>query len=96
MILVTGAAGKTGKAVVEALAKKGARVRAMVRSSEHFTALKAVGARFNTGLRPVCEVICSTTAEGAARKLSALLMTAYHPTDGPQPNFHAEPIYWRK
>lgn len=34
----------------------------------HAVALKAVGARFNTGLRPVCEVICSTTAEGAARK----------------------------
>ena len=34
----------------------------------HSVALKAVGARFDTGLRPVCEVICSTTAEGAARK----------------------------
>ena len=44
MILVTGAAGKTGKAVVEALAKKGAGVRAMVRRGEHFTALKALGA----------------------------------------------------
>jgi predicted dehydrogenase len=36
----------------------------------HAVALKAVGARFNTGLRPVCEVICSTTAAGAARKAS--------------------------
>ena len=44
MILVTGAAGKTGRAVVEALAKKGAGVRAMVRRGEHFTALKALGA----------------------------------------------------
>ena len=44
MILVTGAAGKTGKAVVEALAKKGAGVRAMVRRGEHFTALEALGA----------------------------------------------------
>jgi predicted dehydrogenase len=34
----------------------------------HAVALKAVGARFNTGLRPVCEIICSTTADGAARK----------------------------
>jgi predicted dehydrogenase len=34
----------------------------------HAVALKAVGARFNTALRPVCEVICSTTADGAARK----------------------------
>jgi NAD(P)H dehydrogenase (quinone) len=44
MILVTGAAGKTGKAVVEAVAKKGARVRAMVRRGENFAALKALGA----------------------------------------------------
>ena len=34
MILVTGAAGKTGKAVVKALAAKGASVRALVRSPE--------------------------------------------------------------
>jgi predicted dehydrogenase len=34
----------------------------------HAVALQAVGARFDTGLRPVCEVICSTTAAGAARK----------------------------
>jgi len=34
----------------------------------HAVALKAVGARFNTNLRPVCEVICSTTTAGAARK----------------------------
>ena len=33
MILVTGAAGKTGKAVVEALAAKGARVRAFIAQS---------------------------------------------------------------
>jgi uncharacterized protein YbjT (DUF2867 family) len=34
MILVTGAAGKTGKAVVKALAASGARVRALVRRAE--------------------------------------------------------------
>ena len=34
----------------------------------HAVALKAVGAVFNTALRPVCEVICSTTAAGAAQK----------------------------
>ena len=34
----------------------------------HAVALQSVGAVFNTGLRPVCEVICSTTAAGAARK----------------------------
>ena len=34
----------------------------------HSVALKAVGAVFNTALRPACEVICSTTAAGAAQK----------------------------
>jgi NAD(P)H dehydrogenase (quinone) len=44
MILVTGAGGKTGKAVVEALAKKGASVRALVRRGEQVGTLKALGA----------------------------------------------------
>ena len=44
MILVTGAAGKTGKAVVKALAKQGARVRAMVRRIAHIAALRTLGA----------------------------------------------------
>jgi uncharacterized protein YbjT (DUF2867 family) len=44
MILVTGAAGKTGKAVVKALAAKGARVRALVRNPDHAGALLALGA----------------------------------------------------
>ena len=44
MILVTGAAGKTGKAVVKALAAKGANVRALVRRPEHAEALRACGA----------------------------------------------------
>jgi predicted dehydrogenase len=34
----------------------------------HAVALKSVGAVFNTHLRPVCEMLCSTTADGAARK----------------------------
>jgi predicted dehydrogenase len=34
----------------------------------HAVALKSVAAVFNTKLRPVCEVICSTTETGAARK----------------------------
>ena len=33
----------------------------------HAVALKSVGAVFNSKLRPVCEMICSTTPEGAAR-----------------------------
>jgi NAD(P)H dehydrogenase (quinone) len=44
MILVTGAAGKTGKAVVQALASKGAEVRALVRRAEQASALTALGA----------------------------------------------------
>jgi NAD(P)H dehydrogenase (quinone) len=45
MILVTGAAGKTGKAIVKALVARGAPVRAFVRSSAHEAALKALGVR---------------------------------------------------
>jgi uncharacterized protein YbjT (DUF2867 family) len=45
MILVTGAGGKTGKAIVTALAARGAAVRALVRSSAHTAGLKALGAR---------------------------------------------------
>ena len=44
MILVTGAAGKTGKAVIKALAARGASVRALVRRPEHTGALLALGA----------------------------------------------------
>ena len=44
MILVTGAAGKTGKAVVKALAAKGANVRALVRRPEQAVGPKALGA----------------------------------------------------
>jgi uncharacterized protein YbjT (DUF2867 family) len=44
MILVTGAAGKTGKAVVKALATRHAPVRGLVRNPAHATTLKALGA----------------------------------------------------
>jgi NAD(P)H dehydrogenase (quinone) len=70
MILVTGAAGKTGKAVVEALAKKGARVRAMVRRGEHFAALKALGAT-------EC-VIASFEDEEALRRAADGVRAVYH------------------
>jgi NAD(P)H dehydrogenase (quinone) len=43
MILVTGAGGKTGKAVIKALLARGAPVRAFVKSSSHRAALKAIG-----------------------------------------------------
>jgi len=42
MILVTGAAGKTGNAVIKAIARK-ANVRGLVRRPEQGTALKAIG-----------------------------------------------------
>jgi uncharacterized protein YbjT (DUF2867 family) len=45
MILVTGAGGKTGTAVIKALVARGAPVRAFVRSSAHQPALTAMGAR---------------------------------------------------
>ncbi len=45
MILVTGAAGKTGKAVIEALAKKAVRVRAFVRRDEHVAGAKGLRRR---------------------------------------------------
>ncbi len=44
MILITGAAGKTGRAVIAALAARGARIRALVRRGEQVAALEALGA----------------------------------------------------
>jgi uncharacterized protein YbjT (DUF2867 family) len=45
MILVTGAAGKTGKAVIQALARRGATVRGLVRRNEQVPPIRAVGAQ---------------------------------------------------
>ena len=44
MILVTGASGKTGRAVITALAAKGQSTRAFVRRPEHAAVLKSLGA----------------------------------------------------
>jgi NAD(P)H dehydrogenase (quinone) len=50
MILITGAGGKTGKAIVKALLARGASMRAFVRSSAPETVLKAMGVcEFVTG-----------------------------------------------
>jgi len=38
----------------------------------HAVAMQAVGAVFDTGLRPSLEIVCTTTAEGAARKAREL------------------------
>src|SRR5277367_5543724 len=43
MILVTGAAGKTGNAVIRSFAAKGRTVRGLVRQPEQAAALKALG-----------------------------------------------------
>lgn len=45
MILVTGATGKTGRAVVAAAAARGLSVRAMIRRSENAADMHALGAR---------------------------------------------------
>jgi uncharacterized protein YbjT (DUF2867 family) len=45
MILVTGAGGKTGKAVIKALIAREAPVRAFVRNPSHDASLKAMGVR---------------------------------------------------
>jgi len=45
MILVTGAGGKTGRAVVRALASRGAQVRAFVRRAHDQAALRGLGAQ---------------------------------------------------
>lgn len=44
MILITGAGGKTGRAVVAALARRGAPVRALVRHADRVDPLHALGA----------------------------------------------------
>jgi uncharacterized protein YbjT (DUF2867 family) len=45
MILITGAAGKTGRAVIRALIARGETVRALVHRSEQVRPLEALGAR---------------------------------------------------
>jgi NAD(P)H dehydrogenase (quinone) len=70
MILVTGAAGKTGKAVVEALAKTGARVRAMVHRITHIAALRTLGAA-------EC-VVASFENENALHRAIAGVSAIYH------------------
>ncbi|MBI3241159.1 MAG: NmrA/HSCARG family protein [Chloroflexi bacterium] len=45
MILITGAGGKTGKAVIKALAAKGEAVRAFVHRSEQASAVQVLGVR---------------------------------------------------
>jgi uncharacterized protein YbjT (DUF2867 family) len=70
MILVTGAAGKTGNAVVKALKAKGAPVRALVRSPDHAGALEALGA---------AEVVVGSFDDpGALSAAAAGVLAIYH------------------
>ena len=59
MILVTGAAGKTGRAVVSALAQRGATVRAWVRRSEQAPTVRSAGAS---------EVVVGDMADAGSRR----------------------------
>ena len=43
MILITGAAGKTGRAIIQALSKRGETVRALVHRADQVASLKALG-----------------------------------------------------
>ncbi|MBI5934420.1 MAG: NmrA/HSCARG family protein [Chloroflexi bacterium] len=43
MILITGAAGKTGRAIIQALTKRGETVRALVHRSDQTASIKALG-----------------------------------------------------
>jgi NAD(P)H dehydrogenase (quinone) len=64
MILVTGAAGKTGRAVIRALAAKGASVRALVHRPEQATAVEGLGAEAVVG--DMCDgVVMDRAAQGA-------------------------------
>ena len=70
----------------------------------HAVALKAVGPVFNTALRPVCELICSTTASGAAASpnmgyhtspVVAVLLTVFNVRLGQWFGNPRDPRCWR-
>lgn len=78
MILVTGAAGKTGQAVVRALAARGTPLRAMVHRREQRAALRALGVR---------EVTTGDLRDAeAVRRAAAGVRAVYHIC----PNVHPE------
>ncbi len=76
MVLVTGAAGKTGRAVTQALVARGVAVRALVRRAEQTAVVRAAGAQ---------EVVVGNVQE------TAVLTQAMHQTRGVYhicPNMH--------
>ena len=68
MILVTGAAGKSGKAVVRALVAKGARVRAFIRNPDHAGSLLALGAA-EIALGSFADELALTSAAAGVRAI---------------------------
>ncbi len=80
MILVTGAAGKTGRAVVKALAGRGKRVKALVFKSAYATEMVKLGAE---------EVVAGDLRQRAhIRKALKQVQAVYHIC----PNMHPEEI----
>jgi uncharacterized protein YbjT (DUF2867 family) len=80
MILVTGAGGKTGKAVTGALAERGVPVRAFVRRAEHEAALRERGAQ---------EVVVGDLRSAADfRRAMAGVRSVYHIC----PNVHPDEV----
>jgi NAD(P)H dehydrogenase (quinone) len=88
MILITGAAGKTGKAVVKALAANGVAVRAFVRNSQHVGALQMLGAA-------QVAVGGFEDAEALARAANGV-QAIYHicPNVSPDEVAHARAVVW--
>lgn len=68
MILVTGAAGKTGRSVTRALVEKGARVRALVRREQQASIVEALG----VSEVQVGDMKSSSTMEGAMQGVQAV------------------------
>jgi uncharacterized protein YbjT (DUF2867 family) len=80
MILVTGAAGKTGRAVVQALARRGEPIRALARWVDQEDLLKALGAQEVI----VGDILSQLTFERAMKGIRAV----YHIC----PNMHPDEI----
>ena len=99
MILVTGAAGKTGTAVVRALVARGARVQALVHRPENAAAVKGLGtAEVVVGSFEDFGVLASAAAR--ARAIFHIGLAGINPSSGVTPSvenprffrpFHARP-----
>lgn len=77
IILVTGAAGKTGQAVIKALLERNQSVRALVHREKHVQTLKALGIQVNFG-----DMRSDATLRDAVREVEAI----YHICPNVDPN----------